>query len=114
MSQISMIVLIAVVGAIAIGILLYLAFESKILMWAEIRKQNRAFKRNKKILDMLYNDIMFKKTVLEEDAELDKIVELYPYLAEEITDYRRFRNECFTGDIIKMRDEYNEQHREDL
>ena len=114
MSQTTTIVLIAVVGAVALGILLYLVFENKILMWVEIRKQNRAFKNNRKILDMLYNDIMFKKSVLEEDEELTQLVETYPYLADEIKEYRQFRNNCFTGDIIKMRDEYNEQHGKDL
>lgn len=110
MSETASIVLMVVVLVGVVGILIYLAFEKRILFFAETRKQNKAFKANRKILEMLYDDIMFKKSVLEEDEELTQILESYPYLSAEIEEYRQFRNSCFTGEIIKRRDDYNRYH----
>lgn len=107
MSQIAMITLITIICAVLLCILLYLALEKKILVWCETRKKIRAFKNNKKLLDMLYNNIMFKKSVLDEDNELTQLVEEYPCLSKDVEEYRQFRDEWFTGDIIKLRDDYN-------
>lgn len=112
MSQITTVILVASIGVGVVCILLYLIFERRITSWLEFRKQNRDFKRNRKILDMLYNDIMFKKSVLDEDVELNQIVEHYPCLAEDVERYRQFRNSCFTGDIIEMKNNYNDTEEE--
>jgi len=99
MEKLAMLIVLVILGAIGLILLIYLISEKHIRATYEQHKQKRIYKENRKILDFIYNDIMFKKTVLDEDEELEQISEKYPSLTSEIEEYREFRNTYFTPNI---------------